>query len=84
MHVIRHEAERMQRTTALAAEREKVRQIDQAVFVLEEAIPPVVAAMADMDRHTRNDEARLSRHTAKTRPDACPLTPNRALTPIRT
>jgi hypothetical protein len=80
--MVGHQAERMQRTAVLAAEIEKVREIDQAIAVQEEAILAVVAPMPDVDRDIGNDEARLSRHTARTSRMFSSLTRNKALTPI--
>jgi hypothetical protein len=56
----------VQRTARLACQLLQVRQVNEVVGVVPEAIAPIMAALDDMHSDFRNDEPRPSWHNGKT------------------
>jgi hypothetical protein len=62
VHMVRHQAPCPHLDLSRAARRAKQITVQRIVVVMEKRPPPTVAALSDMVRHTRNDDARKSGH----------------------
>src|SRR3989442_13087271 len=67
VHVIGHQAIRVQLASKAAEATRQVEQIKVAVFVVDEAWPPVVAALDDVYGHAGEHDAGASWHVRSTR-----------------
>src|SRR3982750_3366943 len=66
MHMIRHQAVRVNRAFELLRELAHVKQVKAVVALAHEASSPVVPALDDVHAHAGQQKARLSWHRAKT------------------
>ena len=66
MHVVGHEAIRVQVTLMLRCQLSQLREVREVVTVLPETGVPVVAALDDVERYACKDEPREPGHTPKT------------------
>jgi hypothetical protein len=69
MHVVGHQAIRVNRTTILPRKERQKTKINLPILVAEKALLAVVAPLPDMQRHLRDDNTRGSRHARSTSQD---------------
>jgi hypothetical protein len=76
VHVVRHQAVRMQRAVCPWQDPGQVEEVESSVLTLEEARCPIIAALDDMDCDPRQHDARTSWHCTINGVAALPLTEN--------
>jgi hypothetical protein len=81
MHVIAHEAIRVEATLGPRNKPAQVKKIKLSVLDSEEAVSLVVAPLDNMHGNTREHDARASRHEAVNGPTHAPLTEKNVVRP---
>jgi hypothetical protein len=76
VHVVRHQAVRMQPAASPRQYSAQMKQVESSVLMLEETRPTIVAALDDMNRGPRQHDASTSWHAEFNDVTGLPLTEN--------